>query len=194
MNAVDIIDRYYQENDPLRTILLTHSEQVAQKALTIADRHPQWHIDRQFVASASLLHDIGIVCCHAPAIHCYGTEPYITHGLCGARLLLADGWQEHFPLPLLRRWARVCLRHTGAGLTQQEIAANHFPLPAQDFLPETIEEKLICYADKFFSKTRLDSEKSLDKVLADMESYSPAALQRFVTLHNLFCSAATFHA
>ena len=44
-------------------------------------------------------------------------------------------------------------RHTGAGLTKKEIIEQELPLPQQDFLPETTEEKLICYADKFFSKT-----------------------------------------
>lgn len=32
-----------------------------------------------------------------------------------------------------------------------------------DFLPETMEEKLICYADKFYSKTHLECEKSIEK-------------------------------
>ena len=60
--------------------------------------------------------------------------------------------------------ARVCERHTGAGLTKREIIEQELPLPQQDFLPETTEEKLICYADKFFSKTHLDIEKTSNRL------------------------------
>mgnify|MGYP004420939777 CR=1 FL=1 len=48
--------------------------------------------------------------------------------------------------------ARVCERHTGTGLTDEVIKQRQLPLPAGDYRPETLEEQLICYADKFYSK------------------------------------------
>ena len=72
-----IINKYYPEDNELRHILLVHSRAVADKALAIADRHPELSLDRQFIEEAAMLHDIGIVRCNAPGIQCFGTEPYI---------------------------------------------------------------------------------------------------------------------
>ena len=51
MNPVEIIDKYYQEGSELRHILLTHSRSVADKALQIADRHPELKADRDFLST-----------------------------------------------------------------------------------------------------------------------------------------------
>ena len=107
-----IIDKYYPEDNDLRNILITHSTLVMQRAVRICDAHPELHIDRQFVIEAAMLHDIGIFRCHAPSIHCMGDEPYICHGRIGAELMRAEGYPRH---------ARVCERHTGAGLTKHDI-------------------------------------------------------------------------
>ena len=58
-----IINKYYPEDNELRHILLVHSRAVADKALAIADRHPELLLDRQFIEEAAMLHDIGIVRC-----------------------------------------------------------------------------------------------------------------------------------
>ncbi len=186
MDVLDIINRYYKENGQLRSILLNHSKRVAEKALSVLDNHPSIAADRDFVYTAAMLHDIGIVRCNAPGICCYGAEPYIRHGICGAKMLLEDGWDKLFPSGLLVKWARVCERHTGAGLTAEEIRAQKMPLPERDFLPETIEEKLICYADKFYSKSHIDEEKPIERVFQTMRKYSEGSLHRFTALHELF--------
>ena len=146
MDVNAIISKFYKEESNGKSILIAHSELVAEKAVAIADAHPELNIDKDFVREASLLHDIGVFLCDAPGIGCYGSEPYIKHGVLGAELLRREG---------LERYARVCERHTGAGLTKESIIEQGLPLPAQDYLPETIEEKLVCFADKFFSKSRL---------------------------------------
>ena len=170
MDYQAIIDKYYPEDDALRTILITHSQSVAQKALQIVSLHPELNADRQFVEEAAMLHDIGIVKCDAPGIHCFGTEPYLCHGRIGANLLRAEGYDRH---------ARVCERHTGAGITKQQIEERQLPLPHQDFLPETIEEQIICYADKFFSKTHLDREKTLEQAIHSLENFGSEGVERF---------------
>ncbi|MBF1081463.1 MAG: HD domain-containing protein, partial [Prevotellaceae bacterium] len=143
MDYQAIIDQYYPEDTALRHILMIHSRAVMERALNICDRHRELNIDRSFVVEAAMLHDIGIFRCYAPGILCHGSEPYICHGRIGAGLLRQAGFPRH---------ARVCERHTGAGLTKEEIIQQNLPLPHEDFLPETLEEKLICYADKFYSK------------------------------------------
>ncbi|MEE3385143.1 MAG: HD domain-containing protein [Prevotella sp.] len=177
MDYQAIIDKYYTEDDDLRHILLVHSRSVADMALRIADRHPELDIDRQFVEEAAMLHDIGIFRCDAPGICCHGTEPYICHGRIGALLLREEGYPLH---------ARVCERHTGAGLTLDDIVTQQLPLPRQSFLPETIEERLICYADKFFSKTRLDREKTFEQAIGSLMKFGEAGVERFRQWHQIF--------
>ena len=68
MDYIKLIDKYYGGAPELRHILVTHSRQVADRALSIIDRHPEWSVDRQFVEEAAMLHDIGIIFCDAPKI------------------------------------------------------------------------------------------------------------------------------
>nr|WP_314499907.1 HDIG domain-containing metalloprotein [uncultured Prevotella sp.] len=177
MDYQAIINKYYPEDNELRHILLVHSRAVADKALAIADRHPELSLDRQFIEEAAMLHDIGIVCCNAPGIQCFGTEPYICHGRIGADMLRAEGFPRH---------ARVCERHTGAGITCSQIIAQKLPLPEQDFLPETMEEKIICYADKFFSKTHLDEEKTIEQAIASLSKFGEEGVTRFCEWVKMF--------
>ncbi len=172
-----IIDKYYKDSPKLLDILLTHSEQVAKKALMIAKLHPELNLDEDFLFSASMLHDIGIIKTNAPSIECFGKEPYICHGLLGAKMLLKEGWPLH---------ARVCERHTGTGLTKEEIIERSLPLPPKDFIPETLEEQVICYSDKFYSKSKLAEEKSLFKVEKSIAKYGEEGLKRFLKWNQIF--------
>lgn len=178
MNYQAIIDKYYPEENELKHILLVHSRSVADKALMVAERHPELHLDCQFLEEAAMLHDIGIVRCDAPGIQCFGSEPYICHGRLGAEMLRKEGFPRH---------ARVCERHTGAGITREQIINQHLSLPEQDFLPETMEEKVICYADKFFSKTHLDKEKTVEQAEQSLAKFGEEGVLRFREWEQIFC-------
>lgn len=177
MDYQKIIDKYYPEGTRLREILITHSRQVADRALKIACAHPEMDIDTAFVEEAAMLHDIGILRTDAPRIDCHGTEPYILHGRIGAEMLRAEGYPRH---------ARVCERHTGAGITQREIEERNLPLPGQDFLPETTEEKLVCYADKFYSKSHLDRERTIPQAEKSIAKHGEDSLERFREMIRMF--------
>lgn len=170
MDVTAIIDKFYSDNEAGKQILVAHSKLVTDKALAIAKAHPELNIDIAFVDEAAMLHDIGVFLCNAPSIGCFGIEPYIKHGILGAELLRREGFEQH---------ARVCERHTGTGLSKDSILAQELPLPAQDFLPETIEEKLICFADKFFSKSRPTEEKSLEHAQRSVAKFGNDSLERF---------------
>lgn len=200
---LQIIDHYYGEgSSELKELLLSHSRAVADKALQICDAHPEFGLDRDFIEAAAMLHDIGIIRCDAPKIHCHGTEPYIRHGILGAEMLtslrlslsnsdfssmfFSKGKGEN-----LERAARICRRHTGAGISRAEVIAQQLPLPLPDdgsepYMPETLEEKLICYADKFFSKTRLDHEKTYEEAERSLLKFSEDGVGRFREWHRLF--------
>lgn len=170
MSPVSLIDKYYPKADELKHILLTHSRSVADKALWIADRHPELGLDRDFLYEAAMLHDIGIFLTDASGIYCFGEHPYICHGYLGADLVRAEG----FP-----RYALVCERHTGAGLSLEQIVEQDLPVPHREMLPVSLEEQVICFADKFFSKTHLDAEKSVEKARKSLQRYGEAGLRRF---------------
>ena len=170
MNWQKIIDKYYIEDNELKNILIIHSQSVARKALQIVSLHPELHLDANFIREGAMLHDIGIIRTNASGIYCFGTEPYICHGLLAWEMLRLEG----FPLQ-----ARVCERHTGAGIGIEDIEAHNLPLPHVDFLPETMEEKVICYADKFFSKTHLDRERTVEEALNSLLKRDSKGVERF---------------
>jgi uncharacterized protein len=154
----------------LREILLTHSRSVADKALDISRKHPELQLDNEFLYEGAMLHDIGIFLTDADGICCFGREPYICHGYLGAELVRGEGFPRH---------AMVCERHTGAGLSLDDIITQHLPVPHRDMLPVTLEEQVICFADKFYSKTHLDREKSVEAVRKSLLKFGEAGVERF---------------
>lgn len=157
MDYIAIIERYYPQDDALRQLLLKHSRQVADRCLQIVGKHGELPVDVQFLEEAAMLHDIGICRCHAPSIYCYGTEPYIRHGQIGGEMLRQEGYERH---------ARVCERHTGTGLPGWE--------------PETIEEQIVCYADKFYSKSSPDHVRTVTEAAQSLEKFGAAGVRKFL--------------
>ena len=158
MDYLSIIYKYYPEDDELRRLLLKHSRQVADRCMEIVRKHGELPVDVQFLEEAAMLHDIGIVRCNAPSIHCHGTEPYLRHGPIGADILRAEGFPRH---------ARVAERHTGTGLPGYE--------------PETLEEQIVCYADKFYSKSRPDRVLTVAETAESLEKFGYEGVLKFLS-------------
>jgi uncharacterized protein len=177
MNPYEIIAKYYTPGSDLYNILVKHSEAVRDKALELARRHPELGLDLEFIAEAAMLHDIGILETDAPGIKCFGTHKYIEHGYLGAEMMRREGYPRH---------ALVCERHTGTGLKLVDIITRDLPVPHRELCPVTLEEQLICYADKFFSKTRLDSEDSLERVMQKMAKWGDESIEQLRHWANLF--------
>lgn len=175
--ALFLLDKYTHGNPRLRHILVGHSQAVRDKAMALAHAR-RLGVDLDFVSRAAMLHDIGVVRVDAPSISCLGTAPYICHGVEGRAILEAEG------LPIE---ALVCERHTGSGLSAAQISAQGLPLPHRDMLPLSLEEKLICYADKFFSKSRdLRAEKPVERIMEQMAAHGREAYDRFMEMHAMF--------
>ncbi len=166
----DLIHKYCNGNASLEQVLLRHSTDVARRALQIARKHPELKADEKLLLEGAMLHDIGIVRVYAPTIFCFGTEPYIRHGVLGAEILRSEGLPLH---------ARIAERHTGTGLTAAEIIKQQLPLPHQDFTPQSIEEQIICYADKFYSKSRLDEEKTPEQAMRSLQKFGEEGISVF---------------
>jgi uncharacterized protein len=175
----EIIEKYYPPCSFGYNIYLPHCEAVTELALKIARSHPQFHADEEVIEFGGMLHDIGIFYTDAPEIGCSGDLPYIAHGYKGRELLEKEG------LPLI---APVCERHIGLGISLEDIEKRHLPLPKRDMTPQSIEEKIICYADKFFSKSagNLHQPKPLDKVKKSISKYGEDKWKIFEGMMEMF--------
>lgn len=184
INSIEIIEKYYTPGTPLFTVLVEHSRQVADLAVTIAHNLAARGeaVDVAFVGRAAMLHDIGIVRVDAPSIHCTGSEPYICHGVLGRQMLDELG---------LHDYALVCERHTGAGITIDDIDNQQLPLPRRDMVPVSVEEQIVCYADKFYSKTHVGAPpRDVATARGKLERFGQATLARFDAMHARFGAAA----
>lgn len=173
MNPMLVIRKYYKPGSKSYRFLVEHSKSVTGKALEVAQRfeklHPEIKLDLQFVGEAAMLHDIGIFLTDAPRIGCQGKEPYVRHGWLGAELLRKEGLPRH---------ALVCERHVGAGITKEDVTRQGLDLPEKDMIPVSLEEKIVCFADKFFSKRNLGKEDNLKEIRKELSRYE-GQLERF---------------
>ena len=110
-----------------------HSEKVAEKALEIAEKITKTNVDKNLIEIGALLHDVGRTKTHG-----------FRHALIGGKILRERG----FSIKL----ARICETHILGGLDKED--AKRVGLPEKDYLPKTLEEKIICLADKQMAGTR----------------------------------------
>lgn len=169
MEPLEIIKKYYNPTSKAFIILVNHSTAVADKAVKIAER---FHVDKRFIYEAAMLHDIGIFMTNTPKFDCHGSYPYIAHGYLGRQILENEGLPKH---------ALVCERHTGVGITKEEIVRKKLPLPQRDMIPVSLEEKIIAYADKFFSKESDGSVRvrTVDEIVKDLARYGEEKVKIF---------------
>ena len=155
MWEIELLARYL-EGEPLR-IVAEHSRHVADLALEVADRLAVTEGDRIFIEEAALLHDIGVSRVDAPELGLHGGNPYIMHGVLGRAILEKEGYPLH---------GLVCERHTGVGVTLDDIIRQDLPLPHREMCPLSLPEQIICFADLFYSKNpgRLDQRKTTQQV------------------------------
>jgi uncharacterized protein len=178
MEPIKIIEKYYSPNTKAYDFLVQHSRMVAQKALSVAERVKHLNPDFKFIEETSMLHDIGIFFTNAPQLGCHGEKPYICHGYLGREILEKEGFPRH---------AIVCETHVGVGLSIDDIEKNNFPIPKRDMIPITLEEKIVCLADKFFSKNNDPlKEKPLPKVREFISKFGEDKLRQFDEWVRLF--------
>lgn len=178
--AIDrLIRKYIDPGSVTYKYYFTHCVKVTELALEVYKNKPELDLDYQKVLAGGMLHDIGIVKTHAPEIGCFGDLPYIAHSYKGREILEAEGFEDIAP---------VCERHVGTGLSKEDIIKNEFPLPHRDMIPVTLEEKLICFADKFYSKSEkhLTTRRSVDKIRQKVRKYGNDKAEQFEKLLELF--------
>lgn len=177
IDPIKIIEKYYDSKSEAYRILVAHGDVVVKKALELAERVKDLNPDLEFIKEAAILHDIGIFLTSASKIDCHGDKPYLAHGYLGRELLEKEGLSRH---------ALVCERHVGVGITLENIEKNNLPLPKRDMTPQSIEEKIICLSDKFFSKKDLSSIKTIEEIKAEAAGHGSENAQRAEELIKLF--------
>ncbi|MBW2965012.1 HDIG domain-containing protein [Candidatus Woesearchaeota archaeon] len=153
--AIGLLKKYATSEKDLDTVL-RHSQAVQKLALEVAQkimqRNSKIAIDIEFIKTATLLHDIGRFR-HPPG------KDSIKHGVAGADILRSEGLDE--------RYIRVCERHIGVGITTDDIKEQNLPLPQKDYVPETIEERIISYADNLIWGEKPKDSASVIKRFTD---------------------------
>ncbi len=121
--------------------VIAHCIEVRNTAVPIAK---QAGADVALVESGSLLHDIGRATTHG-----------IRHGIEGGRIAKRLG----LPAALIR----IIERHVGTGISKEK--AVQFGLPRKDYIPQTLEEKIISHADNSLSGSNRESiETAIEKM------------------------------
>jgi len=173
MKKVDyfkIIQKYIKPNSLAYRFYIPHVTLVTAKALAAARRINLSKKQLQFIEEAGMLHDIGIIKVKDSSMGCAGKLSYEQHLIEGKKMLEKENLPKH---------ALVCERHTS--ITKNQIIKNSIDLPPQDYTPQTIEEELIAWADKFYNKveSRLFTERGVKEIRAKYKTYGKEALGMF---------------
>ncbi len=141
--------------------VIEHCIAVAELALEIAMNKDG--VDEELVFTGAMLHDIGRARTHG-----------VEHGFLGGEIAKALGLND--------KLVRIIQRHVGAGLTAKEAEQLGLPV-AEDLMPETMEEKIVTYADCLIEGTR---RTSIEHALAEFKmklGESHPAVERLKKLH-----------
>jgi len=141
--------------------VIKHCIAVSNLAVEIAkkiEKKRKINIDLRLVEIGGLLHDLGRSKTHT-----------IKHGIEGAKILRSLNLSSDEDKIFIEKLARICERHIGAGIDKDE--AIMLGLGEKDYLPETIEEKIVAHADNLIEgdkfcgieKTIESFEKKLGK-------------------------------
>ena len=91
-------------------------------------------VDESVIRAGALLHDVGRT-----------RTQTVRHGYEGAEILRREGVDE--------RVVEVVRRHVGAGIAREE--ARELGLPDGDYVPRTLEQRVVCFADKMIDSNRV---------------------------------------
>lgn len=137
-----------------------HSRAVYKRSEIITCHYD--NIDMDLVKAGCMLHDVG---------RCVTSD--IKHAYIGADLLRKLGVDE--------RICKITERHIGAGITKEDAEENH--LPDRNYIPETLEEKIVAHSDNLVhGTTPVDLDFTINKWTN--KGMKKDAIDRLIRLHN----------
>jgi uncharacterized protein len=148
-----------ENQELLLNLVWNHSLCVRDIAIQLVENLSKKNIkiNKELVEIGALVHDIGCYGCYEFLRN--NVEPYIKHGVRGYEILKQEGFDEEI--------TRMAAIHLGVGLVKENVIANNLPLEHKDYIPITLEEELVAYADNFHSKSGpkfVDFENSRKKL------------------------------
>ena len=128
------------------THIIEHSKAVSNKAQDMSSNFMDKtgsNIDMEQIETGALLHDIGRTKTHT-----------IKHAIEGATILKSLNFPDNI--------IKITVKHIGAGIPPSE--AKILGLPPGDYMPHTLEEKIVAHADNLINGTvEVDMEFVLEK-------------------------------
>jgi uncharacterized protein len=149
--------------------VIRHCKAVAALAIKIAQacKRRGLNVDIQLVEVGALLHDIGRSRTH-----------HVNHAILGAEIARS--------LNLPDSVVSIIERHVGGGITPDE--AKKLGWPVKSYLPRTLEEKIVNYADKLIEGSRrVPIERTIQKFSVQLGGAHPS-IKRMKELQNEFSS------
>jgi len=141
--------------------VINHCKAVRDIAMKIAKKA---NADLKLVETAALLHDIGRSKTHD-----------IRHAVEGVKIAEKLGLPDEI--------IRIIEKHIGAGISTDE--AKKLGLPPKDYIPVTLEEKIVCHADNLVENhKRQNIEKEIERALFKGQKEHA---RRLVILHKELC-------
>jgi uncharacterized protein len=150
--------------------VINHCKTVSKFAVRLgkAFQREGYTVDLQLIEVSGLLHDIGRSKTHS-----------VNHGVIGGEIVKSLGLPDSV--------VKVVERHVGGGVPKEE--AKRLGWPARDFLPVTLEEKIVCYADKRVEGLRVvPMTKALKPYINSLGENHPA-VDRIRKLHEEIVAA-----
>ncbi len=144
--------------------VIQHSQAVNLKSISLSKNlSSEFDIDMELVKKGALLHDIGR--CMTDGIY---------HAVVGAEILKS----EEYPLSVIK----IVERHIGAGIPKKE--AIEMGLPPKNFMPHTLEEKIVAHADNLLhGDQEVDIDFVIEKWSSRMGKEHPS-IERLIKLHD----------
>ncbi|MEM3823717.1 MAG: TIGR00295 family protein [Candidatus Bathyarchaeia archaeon] len=142
--------------------VIRHCQAVAELALEIAKacKERGLNVDLKLVEIGALLHDIGRSKTHT-----------VHHAIIGAEIAESLG----LPEPLVS----IIKTHVGGGITSKE--AKKLGWPKDIYIPKTLEEKIVSYADKLIEGShRVPIERTIENFSRELP---PSVVVRVRKLH-----------
>jgi uncharacterized protein len=138
--------------------VINHSHEVTLRALELSnDLKENYDIDFELVKKGALLHDIG-----------RSKTNGIRHAIIGAEILK----EQDYPLEI----RNIVERHIGAGIPKNE--AIDMGLPPKDYIPITLEEKIVAHADNLLNGSdRVNLDFVINKWSKRMGPNHPAIIR-----------------
>jgi len=116
--------------------------------------------NKRLIVAGALLHDIGRSTDHSIMHACIGADIVKKLGLCPE---IVD----------------IVRKHTGAGLDAEDVAT--YGLPPDDYIPRTLEEKIVAHADNLVSDNRVVTHRRAVEKLREKDAIRGA--DRIEKLH-----------